>query len=141
MKKQLQYLYHSSVVGGLTYLDPRPLKVIDGFHRGERGIWAADNIKFSRVFGISPRDLGAPRESTIEFRGKKVILIEVSLSDIPDDLIAYTYYVSPKDFEKVDPWQYLAKKPVKVQKVVPYKFKEYLTKHFEVYELDLKRVS
>jgi len=72
---------------------------------------------------------------------QEMILRGWKFSSIPRNFTAYTYWLDPKDFVRIDSWQWIAKKRVKVLKVEPYQLKPYLLKHFKIYETVLKRVK
>jgi hypothetical protein len=66
-------------------------------HNQRIGVWATDNLVLSRIFGIDRSLFG----QFYLYPGKKrpgIELVNWKLNDIPDDFIAYTYYLELQDF-------------------------------------------
>lgn len=130
-------MYHSSDVGGLKILEPQILRKKDGFSNGETGVWATDNIEISKLFGINAKRFSEKGGFclNIDKKGKIITLKNFKLDDIPDDFCAFVYYLDSKGFERIDKWQYLNRKPVKVLKQEAYNLKEFLRKNFTIKEI------
>lgn len=134
-----KFLYSSTSKPGLGYLQAAPLPESEGFKKGERGVWATEDLILSRAFGIDRKEFGTfyldPCSRTLE-------LVDWKFNQIPRGFIAYTYYVEPKGFKRVRArdWKFVCHRRVKISNVKAYDLRDFLLKHFEVWELQRTRV-
>jgi hypothetical protein len=135
-----QLLYSSTSRAGLKTLRQAPLPRSEGFRKGERGVWATDNLILSRAFGIDRKEFGT---FYLDPAKLSIALVDWKFEQIPKDFIAYTYSVESNGFDrvKIRDWKFVSHTGAKVVKAEPYLLRPFLLKHYEISELTTRKVT
>lgn len=134
-----KFLYSSTSKSNLKYLRPAPLPLSEGFNKRERGVWATDDLILSRAFGIDRKKFGT---FYLDPLTRHLTLVNWKFSQIPKSLVAYTYYVDRKGFNRVGArnWKFVRKRKTSVLRVETYNLRSELVKYFCLSEVTQRSI-